>query len=139
MKLYHGSPQNLKVLKPKLAKGETDFENKKAIFLTDNFNQAALYALGKSLKGKTDFALPPEKLMIVGDYEPAKEGYVYEVDVEAKKGDNYQYAYFSPIRIFKKILIKYEDYLDKIIWVRTKEELFKLCLKKRNLITIKPK
>jgi hypothetical protein len=60
MKLYHGSPKNLKVIKPKDAKGIDEFENQNAIFLTDDFVQAALYAIGKTLKGKTIFALPPE-------------------------------------------------------------------------------
>ncbi len=131
MKLYHGSPKDLKTLKPQLAVGETDFENQKAIFFTDSFVQAALYAFGKSLKGKTAFALPPEKLIIVGNFEPAKIGYVYEVNINAEKGDNYQFAYNKTITQFHKIRVYYEEFKDKITWVKTKQELVEICKKEK--------
>ena len=57
MKLYHGSPKKLKIIKPIQAKGLTKFENQKAIFLCRTFKHASLYAIGKTLKGKTSFAL----------------------------------------------------------------------------------
>jgi len=134
MKLYHGSPKELKILKPQLAKGESNFENQKAIFLTDNFDQAALYALGKSLKGKTAFALPPGKLIIVGNFKPSEVGYVYEVDVKAKKLENYQYNYSKPINSFKKYQVNIKDYKDKIVYVKSKKELMKLCKKKMKIL-----
>lgn len=40
MILYPGSPQDLKVLKPQLAVGETDFENQK-----ESFSQTVLFRL----------------------------------------------------------------------------------------------
>ncbi len=85
MKLYHGSPIKLKTLIPKQAKGINKFENQKTIFLTKTFNHSALYAIGKCLKGKAIFAVTSNKLIIVGD-KKLKSGYVYEVNVKAKKG-----------------------------------------------------
>jgi len=124
MKLYHGTPQKVEVLIPRLAKGIGEFQNQKAIFFTKSFEQAALYAIGKSLKGKTQFALPPNKLIIVGDFKPSK-GYVYEVDIDAKKGElgDYEYAYTKPISKFKVHEINPENYKSKITYVKSKEEM----------------
>ena len=130
MKLYHGSPKNLKILKPQLAKGNDEFENQKAIYLTDSKIQAALYALGKTLKNKTCFALPPEQLVIVGKNKPS-EGYVYIVDVKAKKGIWDQYSYTKDIKNFKKINVKLSDYKKYIKYVNTKKELIEICDKKK--------
>jgi len=126
MKLYHGSPRNLKILKPQLAKGDDEFENQRAIYLTKSKIQAALYALGKTLKNKTCFALPPNQLVIVGKSIPSK-GYVYEVDVDANKGIWDQYSYPKEISNFKKIKVSPKDY-ERYIWhVKTKEEMVKIC------------
>ena len=130
MKLYHGSPKKLKSLKPQQAKGLNEFQNKKAIFLTKDFTQAALYSISKSLKGKTQFALPPGRLIIVGDFKPSK-GYVYEVDLDIKdvqKGElgEYEFGYIKEIKKFKVQEINPEDYKNKIIYVKTKEEMMKI-------------
>jgi len=130
MKLYHGSPENLKILKPKEAKGIDEFENQKAIFLTDSFVQAALYAIGKTLKGKTVFALPPNKLIIVGKESP-KSGYVYSVNVDAKKGVWDQFSYTKEIRKFKKTKVNPSDFRDKITYIKTKKELLEICKKEK--------
>ncbi len=127
MKLYHGSPKSLNVIKPQIASGDDEFENQKAIFLSDNFDQAALYSLGKTLKGKTVFALPPGKLIIVGNYHPSATGYVYEVEVNGKKGIWDQYSYDKPIKVFKKVKIRLEEYQDKIYHVPSKENLLEIC------------
>ena len=84
MKLYHGSPKKLNIIKPLQAKGLTKFENQKAIFLCKTFKHSALYALGKTLKGKTSFALTPNKLIIVGKKKP-KLGYVMKLMLRQKK------------------------------------------------------
>jgi len=131
MKLYHGSPKDLKVLKPQQARGTNEFENTRSIFLTKTFQNAALYSLGKTLKGKTAFALPPNKLLVVGNYTPLSEGYVYEVNVDATKGIWNQYSYDKTIKVFKKTKIKLEDYKDRIHHVKNKEELFKECLREK--------
>jgi len=132
MKLYHGSPVKLDKLVPRLAKGIGDFQNQKAIFFTKSLEQAALYAIGKSLKGKTQFALPPNKLIIVGDFKPGK-GYVYEVDIDAKKGElgDYEYAYTKPISKFKFHEVNPDDYKSKIAYVKSKEEMMRLCGERR--------
>jgi len=57
MKLYHGSPQKIEILIPKKAKGHNSFQNLEAVFLTDNYLEACLYAIGKSLKGKAHFGI----------------------------------------------------------------------------------
>ncbi len=130
MKLYHGSPKKLKVLIPKKAKGIEKFENQKAIFLTKSFLQAALYAIGKTLKGKTTFALPPRKLIIVGKHKP-KSGYVYEVNVKAKRLPLGQYTYDKPIKEFKVYKVNPKDFEKHIIYVKTKQELMKLVDKEK--------
>jgi len=124
MRLYHGSPKRLKILVPKQTKGIGGFENKKAVFLCKTFNHAALYAIGKNLKGKTIFVIIPNKLIIIGNKKP-KAGYVYEVEIDAKKGINQQHSYNKQIRNFKIKKVYPKDYKNKIIYVKNKEELMK--------------
>ena len=124
MKLYHGSPKKLKELKPKQGKGLTKFENQKAIFLTNNFNKAGLYAISKSLKGRTSFGIIKNKLIIVGNKSP-KEGYIYEVNVKAKKGSRGQYFYDKIIKNAKVKKVYSKDYKKKIIHVKNRKELMK--------------
>ncbi|MDO8622618.1 MAG: hypothetical protein Q7R52_00055 [archaeon] len=129
MKFYHGSIRKLKVLKPQNGKGEDKFENQKAIFLTPKFTQAALYAIGKTLKKKTSFALHPNKLVIVGNLLPGN-GYVYEVNIpdnEVEKGPWNQYVYKKEIKNFKVHTIDSQKYKNKIIYVKNKETLIKYC------------
>ena len=65
MILYHGSPHDLNILKPTTAKGLTDFEDLTAIHLTKTFLHAALYAIGKTLNGKTGFTVKEDQLIII--------------------------------------------------------------------------
>ena len=126
MKLYHGSPKKLKILIPFGAKGMNKFENQKVIFLCKTFNHAVLYAISKSLKGKTTFAIIPKKLFIVGKSHKPKTGYVYEVNVKkAKKGPREQYAYFNKIKEFKITKVYPKNYQNKIVYVNKKEDLLK--------------
>ena len=128
MKLYHGTPKKLKVLRSKQGKGLTKFENQKAIFLTDSFDKAVIYAIGKTLKGKTSFGIIRNKLFIVGNLKP-KSGYVYEVNVKAKKGSRGQYDYNKEINKFKITKAFPKDYKNKIVYVKTKKELMGKILK----------
>jgi hypothetical protein len=123
MRLYHGSPKKLEIIKPKLARGLGDFENQRAVFLCKSFRQAALYAVGKTLKGKTMFAVTPRKLVIVGDNKP-RIGYVYGVDVKnAVKGERGQYSYNGNIKPIRSFIVKPRDYNKSIIYVKDKGEL----------------
>ncbi|GEM_PF-1722037 len=122
MKLYHGSPKRLKILRPLLAKGLTKFENQKAVFLCKTFRHAALYAIGKTLKGKTSFALIPKRLIVVGDKKP-RWAYVYEVDVEAKIGPRGQFAYGKSISNFKVSRVNPKDYNKSVVCVENIKEL----------------
>jgi hypothetical protein len=125
MKLYHGTPKKLAIIKPHLARGVSKFENKRAIFLCKTFKHAALYAISKSLKGKTAFAVTPRRLIIVGDYKP-KSGYVYEANlIGALKGERGQYAYGRSVKQIRSIIVKPEDYDDFIIYVNDKRELMR--------------
>ena len=102
MKLYHGSSQNLDVIKPQKAKGMNEFENITGVFLTKTFLHAALYAIGKTLKGKTAFGVSKNKLVILGNLKP-KAGYVYEVKVKNPiKGHREQYASREELKPTKK-------------------------------------
>jgi len=115
-----------------LANGDDDFEKQKAIFLTNSKIQAALYALGKTLKDKTCFALPPKQLIIVGKNKPS-EGYVYAIDVNAKKGIWDQYSYTKTIKNFKKTKVDESNYKKYIKYVGTKKELIKICNKEKKI------
>ncbi len=126
MKLYHGSPKDVRILKPQKAKGANEFENLKGIFLTKTFLHAALYAIGKTLKGKTSFGVSKDKLVILGNAMP-KAGYVYEVDVKNPiKGPNGQYLSTEPLTPLRKIKVFPEDYKQYIFRVKFKEEIIKL-------------
>jgi len=130
MKLYHGSPQNLTILKPKKAKGLTEFENIKGVFLTKTFLHAALYAIGKTLKGKTVFGVSKTKLVIFGNLKP-KSGYVYEVDVKNPiKGRKNQYAFTKKILPIKKTKVFPKDYHQYIFRVKDKDDVLKELRKK---------
>jgi len=125
MKLYHGSPRALKVLKPQKAKGMNKFENKPGVFLTKTFLHAALYAIGKTLKGKAVFGVSSTKLVILGKSKP-KSGYVYEVNVKSQiKGPRGQYASRGELRPIKRTKVFPRDYRKNIIWVKTKKELIR--------------
>ncbi len=122
MKLYHGSPKKLTIIKPSKAKGLTEFENQKTIFLCKTLNHAALYAIGKTLKGKTSFAVTPKKLIILGEEKP-KSGYVYEVNVDAKKGERDQYSYNKQIKNFNITRINPKDYEKQTTYVKNINKL----------------
>ena len=124
MILYHGSPKKLKLITPQEARGIEKFENKKAIFLCKTFKHAALYALGKTLNGKTAFAITPNRIIIINKTIP-KEGYVYKVYVDAKKEKREQYTYDRPIKKFKVYKILPKDYKDKFVYVKDMRELSK--------------
>lgn len=127
MKLFHGSSKKVRVLKPQQAKGLTKFQNLKAVFLTKSFKQAALYSLGKQLRGKTGFGVN-KKLCIIGNFK-LRIGYVYEFDLEeglikgTGKYDEGIYAVNRELRNFKLHKIKPEDYEKDIEYVSSKEEL----------------
>lgn len=125
MKLYHGSPQNLDVLKPQKTRGMNDFENITAVFLTKTFLHAALYVIGKTLKGKTAFGVSESKLVISGNLKP-KAGYVYEVEVKNPiKGHRGQYASKEELEPIKKTKVFPKDYERYIIRVKNKEDIIK--------------
>jgi len=116
MKLYHGSPKNIDILKPQKAIGMSYFENIIGVFLTKTFLHAALYAMGKTLKGKTAFGVSENKLVILGNLK-LKSGYVYEVEVKNPiKGHHGQYACGKELKPIKKTKVnpkEYEKYIFK--------------------------
>lgn len=123
MKLYHGSPKKLSVIKPHPARGLNKFENQKAVFLCKTFNHAAMYAISKSLKGKTIFAVNNKNIIIVGKNKP-KIGYVYEVEVKNYlKGKMGQYISKNTLNPIKTTKVKPSEYKKKIIYVKDKKEL----------------
>jgi hypothetical protein len=77
---FHGSPKILMELVPFQARGIISSECQKGIYLTDTFLHAALYAVGKSLKGIAHFAVTSTELLIVGGFE-VENGYVYFCNV----------------------------------------------------------
>jgi len=147
MKLYHGSPKKLNLIKPfrirftksskellkqllgsRVAEKVIRFESQKAIFLSPSFKHAALYAISKSLKGKTIFAVTPSKLVIVGNFKPSK-GYVYEVksDKSIKRlvvGKKYkEFASKKALKPLKVYNINPRDYKKDIICVKDNNRL----------------
>lgn len=102
--LYHGSPFKLSSIKINQSKGMVDFENKRAVYLTDDYLLACLYACSKHLKGKTKFAVFPYKIIIVGDFD-ISDGYVYEVDIDnAVECDRRQWTCDNEISTISKII-----------------------------------
>lgn len=133
MKLYHGSPYNLDLLKPQKAKGIGEFENITGVFLTKTFLHAALYAIGKTLKGKTAFGVSKNKLVILGNFAPSI-GFVYELEVRNPiKGNGGQYAFERELKPTNKTIVLPKDYKNFIFRVKHKEEILKLLkLKSKN-------
>ncbi len=124
MQLYHGSPLNLDVLEPQQGKGVDSFEDLHAVFLTKTFLHAALYALGKGLKGKTSFAVSPTKLAIVGDFA-LQSGYVYTVDVaDPVVGPREQYASLTSLTPVSQEVVLPKDYMQNVVRVSSQRELF---------------
>lgn len=125
MKLYHGSPKSLDILRPQKAKGMSDFEDITGVFLTKTFLHAALYVIGKTLKGKTAFGVSEKKLVILGNLKP-KPGYVYEIEVKKPiKGHHGQYACENELKPIKKTKIYPRDYEKHIVRVKSKDEIIK--------------
>ncbi len=123
MRLYHGSPKNINILKPQKAKGLNSFENMTALFLTETFLHAALYAIGKTLRGTTAFAVTENRLIIIG-HHPLRKGYVYEVEVKNTiKGHCGQYAVKNKLLPLKKCEVVPEDYRHNILYVKNRKEL----------------
>ena len=128
MKFYHGSPKKLKVLKPTRAKGRNKFENQKATFLTKKLDNAKLYAIAKTLKGKAIFAITKKKIIIVGKKHKLKSGYVYEIDINKNKiikGNLGQYAIKGPIKPIKTYKVNPKEIKNSIIYVNSYKELIK--------------
>jgi len=73
MKLYHGSPKEIKILEPRKAKGHNEFQNLKAVFLTNCYLEACLYTIRKSLKNKALFGIRKDRLIIIGNIEPNED------------------------------------------------------------------
>jgi len=51
-KLYHGSAYELNILKTHEPRGDNDFQRQKAVFLTSNFIEAALYSIARDKERK---------------------------------------------------------------------------------------
>jgi hypothetical protein len=126
MQFYHGSPKDIHILKPYKGVGWNGFESMAAVFLTKTFLHAALYALGKNLKGKTSFGVAENKLVIVGNRPPG-QGYVYEVEADIPiKGPNGQYAAQSELRPSNKWKVIPSNFKKYIFYVNNKKEMDKL-------------
>lgn len=85
------------MLEPQQARGRNDFENMKAVYMTNNRLEAALYAIAKHLKNKTTFGVRNNKLVILGDGDPAP-GWLYELSAnDVIPGGEGQFASLSNI------------------------------------------
>lgn len=51
--LYHGSPYSLHTLEARVPRGNTPFQTQKAVFLTSDKHQAALYSLARNKERKS--------------------------------------------------------------------------------------
>jgi len=135
MKLYHGSPKRLELLKPQKATGMDDFQNQTAVFLTDDFTYAALYAIGKHLKNMTAFGVSAKisnkvknyTLKIMGNHK-LSDGYVYEVETDDFTKSGMQYACPHELIPLKEHIISVKNYEQYILRVgpMSKEEFNKL-------------
>lgn len=128
---YHGSPLKLEKLTPYQAKGHNDFENLNAVFMTDIFDHAAIYAIGKTLKGKTWFMITPTDIYILGDENISLgKGYVYYLKPNSIiKGPEHQFASLEILKPLKIIEVFPQDYKNNIHYIKTKEEFIALAKK----------
>lgn len=131
MILFHGSPKNLKVLKPMQGKGQTSFENLNVVFLTKTFLHASLYAIGKTLKGKATFGISETKLVILEKSVNPKlgSGYVYKVEVDNPiKGPNGQFASLKELIPLEKFKVDPGrlGFNKNIFYVKSMDEMIKV-------------
>ena len=82
--LYHGSPyEGLTSLQPKEPRGNTDYERQKAVFMTDNPDAAALYALARDKERKNrGWAAIGGRLQLGPNAKLNEKGYIYNVDTD---------------------------------------------------------
>lgn len=85
-RLYHGSPfRGLRTLNPKAPRGHTAYEKQRAVFMTDDPNSAALYALARDKKRENKgWAAIGGRLQLGPNAKLNKRGYIYHTD-----SDNY--------------------------------------------------
>jgi intein/homing endonuclease len=132
--LFHGSAEKREVLEPRPAKGQNTFQNQDAVYASTEPLEAMLYAVGSTLKGKTDYAVTPkDRLIIVGDEEP-RAGFLHKLPSDgavygkgkANEGQAYIKNEVEPLSVKKVTPSKVEDH---IVHVDTKAELKKELLK----------
>ena len=120
---YHGSPFLNKILQPQLARGQGDFQNQTAIYLTDIFGHAAIYAIGKTLKGKTHFAITPDTIYIAGEEFVPDVGYVYSVIPKTfVVGEKHQFFTKNPLIPMKVTKVYPGNYSKNIKYFKDKIE-----------------
>ena len=127
--LYHGSPFRLKTLKPRKPRGRTDYQRQEAVFMTDNKDAAALYALARDKKRKNrGWATLKGRLQLDSSRAKLnKSGYVYQVNsteyMTPPKGDEAAgYAVLSKVSPTKRIKVYAKDYEHLIDRFNTKKE-----------------
>ena len=83
-RLYHGSPyEGLTSLQPREPRGNTDYERQKAVFMMDNPDAAALYALARDKERKNrGWAAIGGRLQLGPGANLNEKGYIYNVDTD---------------------------------------------------------
>jgi hypothetical protein len=143
-KLYHGSPYKLDVLEPRQAREKYLKQGRRnAVYMTDNPQQAVLYALARPRKGKRgSWATLDGKVHYLKGAPLNRYGYMYEADVDQyippPKGlEPIGYAVHKKIKKLKrkKVLLKGNEH--RFIPYDTKAEYKKAVrsfMKKNRLI-----
>lgn len=124
---YHSSPFKQDILNPQQAKGHNDFENLNAIFMTKSFDQAGLYAIGKTIKGLTWFMITSDPILYILKQNnlELKSGWVYKLSPDQKdiiSGPEQQFAILKSIKPIETIKVNPDQFKDKILYIDSKEE-----------------
>lgn len=131
---YHGSPFLSKELQPRLARGEGEFQNQEAVYLTDIFEHAAIYAIGKTLKGKTWFAITPDTIYVAGKEHKLDIGYVYSVVPKTYIiGEKHQFYTKETLLPMKVTKVFPEHYSKHIKFFKDKETFKEFVLANNHL------
>ena len=146
-KLYHGSPYKLRTLRPMSAYEKSGHEagNRKAVYLSDDPEMAALYALARPRKVKRrSWATLGKEVHYVKGIPLNRHGYVYETLTDKytapPKGlEPMGYTVQEPIRTLKRKRVSLRGREHRFIPYTTKEEYKKAVKKYLKSVNVDPK
>lgn len=123
--LFHGSPFDIKILKPSTPRGDDEFQTQHAVFLGTE-KMAQIYAVARDTERKRKYWFVRDDALHMLR-QPVDSGYVYIVNVDESDlvkgtGNNKgQYAHLKPIKPLCRYKVKPENI--NIVWYDDKDSL----------------